>query len=97
MSGTIYDQVLNDIVGITVTGGQYTKIVPFRSFNNASALYMINEFINVSNSFTPRFCKIRYSFVENRRNDTNLLAQLRKWKHHKAQVCTFTEINESLE
>lgn len=93
-SGSVYDQILNDIVGITVTGGQYTKVVPYRAFNNVTSAYLIDEFINVSNAFTPRFCKVRYSFLENRRNDTNLLAQIRKWKKHSAEVCTFTEINE---
>lgn len=91
---TVYDQVLNDIIGVTVTGGQYAKTVPYRSFNNASSLYLIDEFINANNAFTPRFCKVRYTFIENRRNDSNLLSQIRKWKQHKAQVCTFTEINE---
>lgn len=95
-SGTVYDQVLNDIVGATTTGGQYTKTVPYRYFNNASSLYLIDEFINVNNAFTPRFCKIRYTFIENKRNNTaNPLSQIRKWKQHKAQVCTFTEINEN--
>lgn len=93
-TGTTYDQILNDIVGITVTGGQYTKSVPYRAFNNASSLYLIDEFINANNAFVPRFCKVRYTFIENRRNDSNLLAQLRKWKIQKAQVCTFTEVNE---
>lgn len=93
-SGTNYDNILHDITGDAVSGGQYTKVVPYRSFNNANSLYLIDEFINVNNAFTPRFCKIRYTFIENRRNDQNTLSQIRKWKQQKAQVCTFTEINE---
>ncbi len=91
---TVYDQVLTDIVGITITGGQYTKVVPYRAFNNVSSAYLIDEFINSNNANTPRFCKVRYSFIENRRNDSNLLSQIRKWKKQSAEVCTFTEINE---
>ncbi len=94
IGNTIYDQVFTDILGMNVTGGQYTKTVPYRAFNNASSAYLIDEFINSNNAFTPRFCKIRYTFVENRRNDSNLIAQIRKWKRHSAEVCTFTEINE---
>lgn len=93
---TVYDTVLTDIVGISIGGGQYSKNVNLRDFNNYHSAYMIDEFINVNNAFTPRFCKVRYTFLENRRNDTNLLAQLRKWKLQKSQVCTFTEINEEL-
>lgn len=91
---TVYDLILHDIMGINVSGGQYTKTVPYRAFNNVSSAYLIDEFINSNNSFTPRFCKVRYTFLENRRNDTDLLAQLRKWKRHSSEICTFTEINE---
>jgi hypothetical protein len=86
---------LHDILGMNVSGGQFTT--PFmapRAFNNVSSAYLIDTFINSGNAFVPRFCKIRYSFVENRRNDTTLLAQLRKWKRHSSEICTFTEINE---
>lgn len=93
-SGSTYDTILNDIVGITITGSQYTKVVPYRAFNNVSSAYLIDEYINSGNAFTPRFCKIRYSFIENRRTDSNLLSQIRKWKKQSAEVCTFTEINE---
>jgi hypothetical protein len=92
---TVYDQVLNDIVGLTVSGGQFaTPYVAPRAFNNVTSAYLIDTFINSGNAFVPRFCKIRYSFIENRRNDTNLLAQLRRWKRHSSEICTFTEINE---
>ncbi len=92
---TVYDLLLHDILGITVSGGQFTTaaMTP-RAFNNVSSAYLVDTFINSNNAFVPRFCKIRYSFIEARRNDTNLLAQLRKWKRHSSEICTFTEINE---
>jgi hypothetical protein len=93
---TTYDTVLTDIVGVSIGGGQYSKNVNLRDFNSYNSAYLVDEFINVNNAFTPRFCKIRYSFIENRRNDQNVLAQLRKWKLQKAEVCTFTEINEEM-
>lgn len=94
---TVYDQILHDIQGITVSGGQYTKTVNFRDFNSVNNAYLINEFINKNKFFTPRFCKVRYAFRENKRNGNSPLEQLRNWQLQKAEVCTFTEINESLE
>ena len=73
-----------------VAAGTYTNF-------NANAELLLNDWINVNNAFTPRFCKVRYSFIENRRNDTNLLAQIRKWNLQKAQICTYTQIEESTE
>lgn len=96
LSGTLYDTVAHDIQGVAVSGNQFRKSIPYRFFNNVNNAYLIDQFINVNNAYTPRFCKIRYSFLENRRNDENVLAQLRKWKRHSAEICTFTEINESL-
>lgn len=93
---TSYDQLVNDITGMTVNGGQYSKTVNFRDFNTVSSSYLIDEFINQNNAFTPRFCKIRYTFLENRRNSNNPLDQIRKWKLQRAEVCTFSEINEDV-
>lgn len=91
---TQYDLVKTDIHGMWVGDGQFHAATNFRDFNNYHSAYLLNQFINVNNAFTPRFCKVRYTFLENRRYDHNPLKQLRKWKLQKAQVCTFTEINE---
>jgi hypothetical protein len=92
---TQYDKIVTDINGMNAAGGEFHEWTKYRNFNNYQNAYLIDKFINVNNAYTPRFCKVSYSFLENRRNDLqNPLKQLRKWKLQKAQVCTFTEINE---
>jgi hypothetical protein len=87
-------EIYNDM---TISGGQYVREVSYTGFNTGSNLYLINEYINSGNTNTPRFCKIRYSFIENKRNDgSDLLSQIRKWKIQQAEVCTYTSINEDI-
>lgn len=81
---------------MTVSGGQYVKSVGYRGFNTGSNLYLINDWINLRSTKTPRFCKTRYSFRENKRNSSDLLSQIRKWKIQQAEVCTYTSINEDI-
>jgi hypothetical protein len=90
-----YNQVLTDITGMSVTDGQYTKVVDFRDFNTVNSSYLIDDVINSKNAFTPRYCKIRYTFFENKRNATNPMDQIRKWQIQQAQVSTFADISES--
>lgn len=92
-----YDVVAHTING--VLGGDKSFSYPANGYTtfNANSEKLLNDWININQAKTPRFCKVRYSFIENRRNDTNLLAQIRKWKLHKAQICTYTEIQESVE
>ncbi|MCT4642681.1 MAG: hypothetical protein N4A33_10345 [Bacteriovoracaceae bacterium] len=95
-TGTTYNDALaHQINGDVVTGNQFLASSNFGAFNFGQNLFLLQEWINLGNSNTPRFCKIRYTFLENRRNDNDLLTQLRKWKHQKAQICTYTEINEA--
>ncbi len=92
-----------DVVAHTITnalgGGDVRFSYPATGYTNfnANTELLLNTWINYNNANTPRFCKVRYSFIENRRNDTDLLAQIRKWKLHKAQICTYTEIQENAE
>lgn len=90
----VYDNAqAHDLVG--VTGGDKNFSTSYAAFNAGSNLYLLNDWINLGNANTPRFCKIRYTFTENARNNTaNPLAQIRRWKHHKARICTYSEISE---
>jgi hypothetical protein len=91
-----YDNVFAHEINnnMTISGGQYVKSVSYTGFNTGSNLYLINHWINNGNTKTPRFCKVRYSFIENKRNASDLLSQIRKWKIQQAEVCTYTSINE---
>lgn len=98
-----YDTVETDIYGgFNVPGDEFktSSGSNWRSFNTNQASYLIDSWVTNGTAFTPRFCKARYTFLENRRNDTgnhsDLKKHLRKWKLQKAQVCTFTEINEAI-
>ena len=76
--------------------GQFVYKTGYNGFNTGSNLYLINEWINVNNNNTPRFCKVRYTFKENRRNKNDLLSQIRKWKIQQSEICTYTSINEDI-
>nr|BFD58526.1 hypothetical protein CKG001_06330 [Bdellovibrio sp. CKG001] len=57
------------------------------------------QWLNVNNTKTPRFCKVRYVFTEtNGRQTLNsanaLKFNLRKWQRHGAELCTHTTIEE---
>ncbi len=82
---------------MTVANGQFVKSVAFTGFNTGSNLFLIKNWINVRTTKTPRFCKVRYTFKENKRNSSDLLSQIRKWKIQQAEVCTYTSINEDIE
>ena len=94
-----YDDALAHTISDILTGGDIKFSYPqtagtYTNFN-ANTEYLLNTWINQNNAKTPRFCKIRYTFIENKRNaTTNPLTQIRKWKIQQAQICTFTEINE---
>lgn len=78
-----------------ISSPDYNRMTGFQPFNAGSNLFLINDWINLGNGKTPRFCKVRYVFRENRRDDySHPLAQIRKWKHHKAKICTYTDISE---
>jgi hypothetical protein len=95
-TGTTYNDALaHQINGDVVTGDQFLASSNYGAFNFGQNLFLLQEWINLGNSNSPRFCKVRYTFLENKRNDEDLLSQLRKWKHQKAQICTYTEINEA--
>lgn len=92
-NGSYDNAQAHTLVGLT--GGDKTFTVPYSSFNNGSNLLLLNDWINLANAKTPRFCKVRYTFLESARNNTSSpLSQIRKWKQHKARICTYTEISE---
>ena len=90
------DPLAHQIENSMANFGQYYKATNYSGFNTGSNLFLIKEYINKLNTKTPRFCKIRYSFKENKRNTGDLLSQIRKWKIQQAEVCTYTSINEDL-
>lgn len=99
-----YDSTLNDITN-NMSGDKVGVTAAAASFASGANLLLINDWITNNNSTTtPRFCKIRYTFLESVRNNANtpatatqgnLLAQIRKWKLHSARICTYTEISEA--
>jgi hypothetical protein len=96
-TGTTYNDALaHEINGVQVTGNQFLASTNYGAFNFGQNLFLLQEWVTLGNSKSPRFCKIRYSFLESKRNDSDLMSQLRKWKHQKAQICTYTEINEAI-
>lgn len=96
-SGTTYNDALaHEINGDQVNGNQFLASTNYGAFNFGQNLFLLQEWVTLGTSQTPRFCKIRYTFLESKRNDNDLLSQLRKWKHQKAQICTYTEINEAI-
>ena len=64
-----------------------------KTFTTGAGTLMNNIQIVNDSWFTPRFCKIRYVFTEN--NVNAALPNLRKWQRHGAEMCTWTEINET--
>jgi hypothetical protein len=90
-----YNQILTDITGISVTDGQYSKVIDFRDFSSVNNSNLIEDVINDKSAFTPRFCKIRYTFFENMRNTANPMDQIRKWQIQQAEVSTFADISET--
>lgn len=89
-----YDNALaHTIVG--VSGGDKNFSTNYVAFNAGANVSLLNDWINLGNAETPRFCKVRYTFIENaRENLASPMAQVRKWKQHKARICTYTEISE---
>jgi hypothetical protein len=61
------------------------------------------DLIKATLSFDPgslRFCKVRYVFEEtdsSKQQGQNSGPNLRKWQRHGAEICTYTEFNESEE
>ncbi len=90
----VYDNAqAHDLV--SMSSGDKNFATGYAAFNAGSNLFLLNDWINLGNANTPRFCKIRYTFIENVRNNTaNPLAQIRKWKNHKARICTYSDISE---
>ena len=79
---------------LDLNGGEKNFFNNYVSFNGGANINLLNDWINYGNANVPRFCKVRYSFIENRRNDGNAMSQIRKWQNQKAKICTYTDINE---
>lgn len=85
------DALAHQIMG--VSGGDKNFSTSYAAFNAGANAFLLNDWINTANNKTPRFCKIRYSFLENVRNNTaNPLATIRKWQKQQARISTFSDI-----
>ncbi len=81
-----------------VSGGDKNYSTNYTAFNAGANALLLNEWINNSNNQPPRFCKIRYSFIENMRNNTsNPISQIRKWSKQQARISTFSDISSKIE
>ncbi len=90
------DATFHQITG--VTGGDKSFSTSYTSFGAGANLSLVKDWINNSNSQSPRFCKIRYSFIENMRNNaSDLQSQIRRWKLQEARISTFSDISSKKE
>lgn len=69
-------------------------------FNGLQSANAESQWLNVYNTNTPRFCKVRYVFTETNgiqpvSASNNLKFNLRKWQRHGAELCTYTDIEEA--
>lgn len=65
----------------------------YTDFAAATNLVLMDRALNNGSPNVPRYCKIRYTFLENSRNDANLLAQLRKQGRQSARISTLSDIS----
>jgi hypothetical protein len=85
----------------TLTGGDSLATsslnaeTPYVTFNSTN-LSLLSGWLNVNSYFSPRFCKVRYTFKEFSGEDSDIIKRIRKWQLQKARVCTYTSINEPL-
>jgi hypothetical protein len=86
------DLQANQITG--VTGGDVTHTTDYASFASGATLNLLTEWINNGNNRIPRFCKVRFSFIEDIRNSNDPLEQLRKWEKQQARISTLTNISQ---
>ena len=76
-----------------VSGGDVSFTTKYAAFTSGANLVLLNEWINNGNNHTPRYCKIRYSFIENMRNNSaDPMAQIRKWRNQKARISTLSDV-----
>jgi len=69
------------------------------AFINASSLDLFGgslgqNWLNLNNTKTPRFCRIRYVFTESNAAQSSGV-NFRKWQRHGAEICTYTSIEEA--
>lgn len=87
----------NEIAGL-ISGGDIDISSLYTSFSTGQTMSLITEYINTGNNHLPRFCKIRFSFLENMRNNTETpLEQLRLWELQTARISTLSDITPSNE
>lgn len=66
-----------------------------KKINADGGALISNLYITNNSLLAPRFCKVRYVFVE---TDANKSApNLRKWQRHGAEMCTWTDIVEGVQ
>ncbi len=65
----------------------------YTNFSAGSTLALMDQALNNGSPSIPRFCKIRYTFLENSRNDENLFSQLRKQGRQSARISTLSDIS----
>ncbi len=76
-----------------VSGGDKNFSTAFSAFNGGANVAILNDWINNSANKAPRFCKIRYTFFENMRNNAaSPLSQIRQWRKQESRISTFSEI-----
>jgi hypothetical protein len=84
------DLATNQISGIS--GGDVVLTTDYASFASGATMTLLKDWINNGNNHIPRFCKVRFSFLENMRNSSVDLEQIRKWERQQARISTLTEI-----
>lgn len=65
----------------------------YTDFSTGATQGLMDRALNNGSPNVPRYCKIRYTFLENSRNDTDILSQLRKQDRQSARVSTLSDIS----
>jgi hypothetical protein len=65
----------------------------YQSFSSGLTQVLMDRALNNGSPNIPRYCKIRYTFLENSRNDTDLESQLRKDARQSARISTLSDIS----
>ncbi len=88
-----------NLSGLKVTASVYCKSKEGQTLNIASGLTsftngQLKKLIDQNTNLDLKGCYFRYSFKE---TNSNGIASVRKWKKQKAQVCTYSSVNEPSE
>lgn len=75
-----------------VAGGDVTFTTSYTDFAAGSNVVLLDTLLNNGLNKAPRFCKMRYHFLENMRNSSDPVAQIRRWQRQQARISTLSDV-----